>query len=153
MKLVVPIIAMVVGFVGGWAIAHQRVENQIKRAFPEEVKQAVEAAEDLIGSMGEKELAETMEMIQEYAQNVVKEGDLQTLWEALTAKQFSLTLEGSGVEAAHRLADERVERLREKHEGGMELGGWEQLADSLLRSIPRNEDEQDTALEDQGESE
>ena len=109
--------------------------------MPEELHESVEAVAEYLGPMTKEEVNETMDMIRTMSQQVVDEMDRETLWRCMTTIRLKSILEEQGSEAFIEHSDYEMNRFLKQYEEGMELGGWQEVADALYTRIKTEENQ------------
>lgn len=142
MKWVFLLVGLLVGTSLGLLLGLRSAERKVIEAYPEEVRPAVEAAAELLGEMDKEEARAMLEDIRQRGDQAVREHGLEALWGYLYGSTIIAKLEEGDVEGAKRFSQGRVDYFRETYEEGMEIGDWQELADSLYERNEKMRSEQ-----------
>ena len=85
-----------------------------------------------LSGMSEQEVKDTMDQIRQNAGRIVQEQDLQSFFEALSAKQALGLREQKDDAAAWSYLEQRIAAFRERYKSReMQIGDWKPAAESL----------------------
>jgi flagellar basal body-associated protein FliL len=131
MKLILPVLALIIGFGTGWYFSGKRIQENVKAVMPSEMHESVDAIAEYLAPMTKEEVNEHMKSMREFAAHAVDEGNHQVLWFALNADIYKTKLENEGEDAAVEFADAMIQLFHEQYDEGMELGESQMIADAL----------------------
>jgi len=94
-----------------------------------------------MAGMTEQDVRETLEQIREIPRRVLRESDLQHLFEALSANQALGLRVRKDDAAAWLYLEQRIAEFRKRYESrDMQIGDWKGVADSLYQNTgPKKE--------------
>jgi hypothetical protein len=88
-----------------------------------------------MAGMTEQDVRDTLEQIREIPGRVLRESDLQHLFEALSANQALGLRVRKDDAAAWSYLEQRITKFRKRYESrDMQIGDWKGVADSLYQS-------------------
>lgn len=91
--------------------------------------------QEAMAGMTEQDVRDTLEQIREIPGRVLRESDLQHLFEALSANQALGLRVRKDDAAAWSYLEQRITKFRKRYESrDMQIGDWKGVADSLYQS-------------------